>query len=217
MVRPDVRAASAMAPAMRRKRSTGADVHGGGDDRPPRLGEDRLEQRRQQRRIVVDHAGGVDRIGRRSPNSGRIARSFSLVAASSVASVMPAASRQSAATAAEPPLPDTSTTSSPSVRSNGAFASSSIGLDELIVAVGLHDAAAAQERAQDLGVAGERAGVRADHRLAGRRGADLEEHQRFLQRMRPARRAHRACRDSSAPRSRRRSPSPSGSSTSAST
>ena len=41
-------------------------VHGGGDDRPPRLGEDRLEQRGQQRRVVVDHAGGVDRIGRRS-------------------------------------------------------------------------------------------------------------------------------------------------------
>ena len=58
------------------------------------------------------------------------------------------------------------------------------GFDEHIEIRHLHDAASAQKRAKHLGIAGQRARVRTDHRLAGGRPPGLIEQQRFSLRVR---------------------------------
>src|SRR4030088_2665030 len=57
------------------------------------------------------------------------------------------------------------------------------GLDKFIVTRDLNDAAAAQERGEDFGIAGERPGMGLHHDLAGRRATYLKQHQGFAPRM----------------------------------
>ena len=57
------------------------------------------------------------------------------------------------------------------------------GLDEFVVALDLDDAAAAQERREDLGIAGERAGVGLHHDPTGGGAAGLKQEQRLAPRI----------------------------------
>ena len=161
MVRPDARAASAIgrskAPHVFVADRLRADARR--DDRPARFGEDRVEDLRQQRRIVVDRAGAVDRVGHAAEfgqHGARCAPSCGVKRRERHAGLIERVGRDGGAAAAAGHDDDLAADRFIARRDREQLDR----LDELIVAVDLHDPAAAQKRREDFGVARKRAGMR---------------------------------------------------------
>ena len=167
-------------------------VHRRRDDRASRLREDRLEQRRQQRRIVVDRRRSrrSDWWRCRTPAGSRAAFRWSRHRASRAACRRRRGNRRRPPPSRRCPTPPRPRrpASGRTARWPGARSSRRTG----------RSCPPARSRSGAGTRAGSRRRRRARRCASGsspgrRRGADLEEHQRLALRMRPPRRAHRAC------------------------
>ena len=152
------------------------------DDRPRGIGDDRVEDFRQQRRVVVDGAGSVDGIGdaaefrqhRRDALLGR-----GMKRRERCARVLQRVSRDGGSASAAGNHDELASDRFVAWSDREQFD----GLDEFIVTLDLDDAAAAQEGGENFGIAGERPGMGLHHDLAGRRAPGLKQHQGFASRM----------------------------------